>query len=210
MTHISKLAAVLALAAAALAAPVARADFVPWSYNWTPSSLFLHASGNNSTGGLSLTNEPLKTAMGTSDVVVTNIRTVSTAPRDKPDHMVHAMYTFTLLLTDLLSGQSATFKFSGFFDGTISSTSSNVKTTYLWPFSRAVMLGGHFYIVTLGKYAPPGPPGALNAGSISAHVQVEPTGPPPPRAPAPSSLVLSCVGLAGLGFAGLRRWYRAN
>jgi hypothetical protein len=205
MTHFSKLAALFALAVLAIATPPARADFVPWSYNWEPSSTFIHAA-TNPLAGLSLTNEPLKTAMGSSDVVVTNIRAFSTAPRTRPDSL-HAPYTFTLLLTDLLSGQSAVLKFSGFFSGTISSTSANISNMYMIPFFQAVVLGGHAYAIELGKYSPPGPPGAVNAGSISAHVEVAGSPPPPARTPAPSSLVLSCVGLAGLGLVGLRRWY---
>jgi hypothetical protein len=210
MTHFSKAASILALAVLAVATQRAGADFVPWSYNWEPSSLFIHADGST-TAGLSLTNEPLKTAMGTSDVVVTNIRAFSTAPRNKPDHFTHAAYTFTMVLKDLLSGQSAVFKFGGFFSGTLSSTSANVTTTYTPQLAAGAILGGHLYLVKLGMYSPPGPPGAFNAGSISAHVDVAqfipPPPPPPPKAPAPSSLVLSCVGLAGLGLVGLRKWY---
>jgi hypothetical protein len=75
--------------------------------------------------------------------------------------------------------------------------------------------------VTIGNYAPPGPPTASNAGSISAHVAVNeitppplppppPPPPPPPtgQAPEPSTLLLSCMGLLGLGAASWKKWRR--
>src|SRR5437660_6050812 len=116
-------AAALALTLSAQAR--VRADFVAWSYNWTPSALALPADVPG-TGGISLTNEPTKNADGTSDVVVTNIRAFSSASRSTPDHFTHAAYTFSLVLTDLASNQSTTMKFSGFFSGSLSATSANI------------------------------------------------------------------------------------
>ena len=80
--------------------------------------------------------------------------------------------------------------------------------------SQSATLGGHVYSVSLGSFAPPGPPTASNAGSISAHVGVDevpdppPPGPPGPtgNAPEPSTLLLSCLGLSGLAMAGWRKW----
>ncbi len=199
----------------------ARADFVAWSYNFTPSALSLPADVPG-TGGVSLTNEPTKKADGTSDVVVTNIRAFSSAPRSNPDHFTHAAYTFTLVLTDLASSQSTTMKFNGFFSGTISATSANLGNTFTPPLTQTVTLGGHVYAVNLVNYAPPGPPTASNAGSISAHVGVDQFTPPPPpptggggggtappNAPEPSTLLLSCLGLSGLGLARWQKWQKA-
>jgi hypothetical protein len=197
---------------------VIRADFVSWSYNFTPSSLAIPADSPG-TGGLTLTNEPTKQADGTSDVVVTNIRAFSSAPRNHPDTFTHANFSFSLVLTDLASHQSATTSFSGFFSGSISQTSSNVQATYTAPLTRTLSLGGHTYTVNLGNYSPPGPPDASNAGSISAHVAVDEFTPPPPTtgggggpptndAPEPSTLLLSALGLSSLGLAGWRKWRR--
>src|SRR5262249_10852271 len=131
--------------------------------------------------------------------------------------------TFTLVLTDTASKQAATMKFNGFFSGTVSATSANIGNTFTAPLSQTATLGGHVYTVNLGNYAPPGPPTASNAGSIRAHVgvaQFSPPSPPPPpppptgsggggtpspNAPEPSTLLLSCLGLAGLGLAGWRK-----
>jgi hypothetical protein len=190
----------------------AQASFVSWSYNWTPSALALPADVPGS-GGLSLTNEPTKNADGTSDVVVTNIRGFSSASRSTPDKFTHAGYTFTLLLTDLASGQSTHMAFTGFFSGTMSATSANIANTFDVLATATATLGGHVYTVTMGNYSPPGPPTASNAGSISAHVGVDevpnpppPPPPPPGNAPEPSTLLLSCLGLSGLGMAGWRKW----
>jgi hypothetical protein len=38
---------------------------------------------------------------------------------------------------------------------------------------ETVKLGGHTYTVNLGSYAPPGPPAASNAGSLSSNIAVE-------------------------------------
>jgi hypothetical protein len=184
----------------------AKADFVPWSYNWEPSALVIKAGGAG-TGGLNMTDEPLKHADGTSDIVVTNIRAFSSAVRGTPDVINHAAVTFTLLLKDELSNQTATMKFSGIFNGTISATSANVQFTATAPLTETVKLGGHTYTVNLGNYAPPGPPAASNAGSLSAHVGVDEiihtTG--GGNAPEPSTLLLSSLGLCGMGLAAWRK-----
>ena len=200
------------LALTAFGVSQTRADFVPWSYNWEPSALSIKAGGAG-TGGLSFTDEPLKHADGTSDVVVTNIRAFSSATRSQPDLITKAAMTFTLVLKDELSNQTATLKFGGFFNGSISATSANVQFTPTVPLTETVKLGNNTYTVNLGSYAPPGPPAASNAGSISAHVAVNEFTPPPPphgggtgQAPEPSTLLLSCLGLSGLGMAGWRKF----
>jgi hypothetical protein len=202
------------LALTAFGVSQTRADFVPWSYNWEPSALSIKAGGAG-TGGLSFTDEPLKHADGTSDVVVTNIRAFSDATRTKPDVFTNAAMSFTLILKDELSNKTATLKFSGLFNGTISATSANVRFTPTAPLTETVKLGNNTYTVNLGNYAPPGPPAASNAGSLSANVAVNEFSPPPPphggggggtgQAPEPSTLLLSCLGLSGLGMAGWRR-----
>ncbi len=195
----------------------AQASFVPWSYNWSRAPIAVQADAPG-TGGLSLTDEPLKNADGTSDVVATNIRGFSSASRSAPDHFTSKAYTLSLFLKDNTSGESATFNFKGVFNGTLSATSANITTVFdPTLLSQTHTLGGHVYSVTLGSFAPPGPPTASNAGSISAHVGVDevPDQPPPPppgpptttgQAPEPSTLLLSCLGLSGLGMAGWRRW----
>src|SRR6516225_9561435 len=112
MKHIS--ATLLAATVLVLGAAHARASFVPWSYNWEPSTLAIKAG----TGGLSFTDEPLKHADGTSDVVVTNIRAFSSATRSNPDVIAKSSISFKLLLKDEQSGKTANLAFSGLFSGT--------------------------------------------------------------------------------------------
>ncbi len=192
----------------------ARADFVSWTYNFGRSPLAVAADGAG-TGGLALTDESTHQADGTSDIVATNIRAFSSAPRNLPDTFTSKPYTLSLFLKDNASGQSTTLTFGGVFNGTISATSANVTTTFLAPLVKSVKLGDHTYSVNLGSYSPPGPPAASNAGSISAHVGVDQFTPPPPtgtggggtgQAPEPSTLLLSCLGLSGMGLAGWRKW----
>jgi hypothetical protein len=203
MKRSSTISVVAALALTLVAQANLRADFVSWSYNWTPSTLGI-AADPPGTGGLSLTGEQTKNADGTSDVVVTNIRAFSSAPRTNPDHITHGAYTFTLVLTDNASHASATMHFSGVFSGSFSASSANVVNSFTGPISETATLGGNTYVVTIGNYAPPGPPTASNAGSIAAHMAVNEivrTG----NAPEPSTLMLSWMGLFGIGAASWRR-----
>ena len=62
-----------------------RADFVSWSYNWTPDALVVQ-SAFPGTGGLTLTNETPNGAFGTSDILASNIRTFSAALGDVAGH----------------------------------------------------------------------------------------------------------------------------
>jgi hypothetical protein len=190
----------------------ARADFVSWTYNFGRSPVAVPAGGS-ATGGLSLTDESTHQADGTSDIVATNIRAFSSAPRNHPDTFTNSPYALSMFLKDNASGQSTTLVFHGVFKGIISATSANVTTTFTAPLTETVKLGANFYTVNLGNYAPPGPPDASNAGSISAHVAVNEFTPPPPtggggtgQAPEPSTLLLSCLGLSGMGLAGWRKW----
>src|SRR5690349_1835984 len=66
-----------ALALCAFTGARARADFVSWSYNWTPSSTAIYAD-NPTMGKIALSNEPGGTAIGDTYVVATNLKTAST------------------------------------------------------------------------------------------------------------------------------------
>jgi hypothetical protein len=187
----------------------ASASFVPWTYNWTPSTTSI-SSDVPGTGGLSLTNEPLNHAIGSSDIVVTNIRSFSSAPRTSPDKFTAKPYSVTLFLQDDASGAHANLTFTGAFGGTLSINSANVTNAFSGLTQQTVQLGTHKYIVQIGSYAPPGPPTASNAGSISAHVFVDEDpntggGGGGQHAPEPSTMLLSLLGLSGLGASAWRK-----
>jgi hypothetical protein len=191
--------ACIALALLLLAGTSARAGFIQWSYNWTPKATKITAGS----GWLTLTNEPAKTAAGNSNTVVTNIRAFSTAPQDRPDQFNHAAFSSTLQLKDAASNATGSLTFSGFFGGAITSDNSNVKINFTSPTTQTLTLGGNTFTVTMGAYSPPGPPGAVNAGSLNAVVSVAPgnggggVGTPEPATLTLAALALPCAGLAG-------------
>src|SRR5262249_24884960 len=129
--------------------------------------------------------------------------------------------SLNLFLKDDASGESTTLTFGGKFNGTLTAFNANIKNTFTGETSQTVHLGDHDYTVTMTAYAPPGPPTAVNAGSITAHVGVdEPVDPPPSDgggattppptsdAPEPSTMALASLGLSVLGIVRWRkRWH---
>jgi hypothetical protein len=193
----------IALTLLFLANASARADAIQWSYNWEPSKMKVFANAGGS-GYLSLTDEPAKSANGSSNTVVTNLHTFSTAPFNTPDNFNHAAISYTLLLTDKASGKSGSVSFSGFFSGSISGSFANIQLTFTSPSTETLTLGGNKYTVTLGTYTPPGPPGASNAGGLNAFVTAASSGGgggvagvPEPATLTLASLVLPLLGLSG-------------
>jgi hypothetical protein len=185
-----------ALAALALAPLSARADLIQWGYNWKPKVSTLTGSLG---GKVSLTDEPAKAASGNSNTVVTNIHAFSSGTVESPDQFNHAAYAFTLTLTDVATHQSGTLAFTGYLNGTVTAASSNLTNTFTGLTTQQLVLGGNVYSVAIDQYSPPGPPGAVNAGSIDARVNVHPQITPPPvhDLPEPSGLALAGLGLAG-------------
>jgi len=184
---------------------------IAWTYNFTPSVNSVAADPPGS-GGVSFTNEPTKSAINSSDVVMTNLRDFSTATSDNPDKFSkNGAYSVALVLTDTASGEHATLTFTGKLGGTFSANNSNITNAWTSQATQTLTLGKYNYTVSVGSYTPPGPPSASNAGSISAHVSVVPaTIGPPPGLPEPSALVLSFVGLSLAGTAGWRKRRRAR
>jgi len=181
---------------------VARAEFIPWKYNWTrnPSVISADAPG---TGLISLTDETLHSASGDSDVVATNLKVFSTAPPSSPDTYTNKAYTLTLFLLDTTSGQSGTLSFGGLLNGTASSLNSHIRNTFTGETTKELILGQTHFTVTIGPFTPPGPPESSNKGAISAFAQVTVTN--IQKTPEPSTLVLACIGLP---FAGYGLWRR--
>ena len=180
-----------------------------WSYNFTPGTVVpagtpgatqvspgvwvnqvnAIAADAPGTGGVSFTNEPARDVTGSSDVVATNLRVFSSALPTSPDTFNSGgAYSLVLVVTDKASGDSAVLTFTG------NST-------------QDVVLGNFDYKVSFptAVYAPPGPPAASNAGSISAHVAVSPSNIGPATVPEPATMVLSGLGLALMGAAGWRK-----
>jgi hypothetical protein len=195
--------------AALLAVAPARADLVAWSYDWQRAPVSIPADMPG-TGGISLTNEPKKDAVGSSDVVATNLRVFSSAPSSSPDMLnTSGAYVLTLTLFDKASNTSGVLEWDGKLSGWFSASAANVKNAFVnlgaHPLTQTLTLGGNVYTVTIGPYSPPGPPTASNAGSIAAHVEITSTV-PADNSPEPASLVLAGLGvLLGGGVAWRRR-----
>jgi hypothetical protein len=182
-----------------LAQVPARADLIPWMYSWSGSPSVISADAPG-TSTITLTDEPLREAIGNSDIVATNLRTFSTAPATHPDTFTHAAYTLGLFLLDPDSGQSGTLTFNGYFDGTLSSANSNIGNTFTGQTTQTIRLGDHLFTAHVNSYTPPGLPGTSNSGSIGAHVTITIQ-----TLPEPSTLTLSGVGMILLGVARGRR-----
>jgi hypothetical protein len=191
----------VALSIVLASASSARADLIPWMYNWSRSPAQINADAPG-TGHISLSDEPSHFAVGNSNVVATNLRTYSTAAPDKPDVFTHKSYNLILHLVDVQSSTPGTLTFTGEVNGTLSSLSSNLTNTFTGPTTQSIILGTNKYTVTLPTFSQPGPPGSINVGSISVTVSpltVE-------SLPEPGTLALAGLGVALLGLA--RRFRR--
>jgi hypothetical protein len=184
-----------------------------WTYNFEPKASAV--ASDSGAGRVSFTDEPTKAATGTSDVVATNLRVFSSADPSAPDTLNSSgAYQFKLVLTDKASGDTATLTFTGKLSGTFSATNANVTNAFTGNSTQDVVLGNFDYKVSFptAVYAPPGPPGASNAGSISALVTVSLAnvhggggGGGPQTVPEPSAFDLAGFAVAALGLAGWRR-----
>jgi hypothetical protein len=176
----------------------ARADFINWDYSWNPSSSAILAD-NPTLGRITLSSASGE-AVGNSYIVATNLRTLSSADPSSLATFTSAAYGLGLTILDEASGQTGTLNFSGTFDGTLSSKSAIISNAFTGPTTQSVQLGDHLYTVQIGPFAPPGPPTATIAGSISALANVAVK-----DVPEPSTLLLSglCLSLCGAGW-----WWR--
>jgi hypothetical protein len=189
-----------------LPATPARGEFIPWKYNWSRNPSIIY-SDTSKTTYLTLTDESLRNAAGSSDIVATNIKTFSDADPNHPAPFTHADYTLTLFLLDVNSTKSGTLTFSGFLDGAVSSLSSNFVNTFNAPQTQILDLGSSQYTVKITSFTPPGPPGASNSGAISAHASVSVT--EIQKTPEPSTLLLVLSGVPLLSYRAWRRKRRA-
>jgi hypothetical protein len=197
-----------AVAALLFAGPSARADFVQWRYNWTPSTLKV-VSDTSPTTFVQLTNEPIGKpsvqVSGDSDIQMTNVKVFSDAARANPDKFDASLpVNFLLRITDVASGAFTDLPFQVKFKGDVSADSSHLRVDFLGATAyNDVHLGNNIYTVDGLSFTQPGPPGSDNSGSIAASVTVRPLD--IQKAPEPSTMVLSTVGLSFLGLASWRK-----
>lgn len=196
-----RVAFAVALLTVALCARRSEADLIPWSYAWNAQPIVIDADplGPNSrpVGGITLTPGAIAitggspgVAWGNSKIVAVNLTafSFSPSPDGKPYHFTHSPYHLGVTLTDVDSKTSGTLTFNGEFNGSLTNSSVNLTTHFLWQTPQCLTLGHHLYTVQLTNYQAPGPPVGGAEGNISALVSVQP-------APEPSSLVLAFTGL---------------
>jgi hypothetical protein len=197
--------------------------------NWEPAQLRLYANGFSSGNDhyISFSDEsavtvevPVNGALPPAAILATNLKTVSSAPDLAHADHLSSDYTLTIVLTDNASLATATTTFKGHLSATFWKNYAAGSNFYYDSFNnhvqtltKSVVLNGKFVFVTLNAFTSFSNPNSQNNGSIGGvmFAQTE-TGPPPPPphgpngSPEPSTLVMSFLGLSGLGLASWRRW----
>ena len=190
-------------------------DQIAWNYNWSPGAPAVYSDGGAS-AGVSFTDEPTKVAVGSSDVVATNLRVSSSATAQAPDFITGSNGNYSLKLQLSVNDGGKVFAETLTFTGRLftaghngfSAENANVANEFLDDGPKVADLGPTIrFTVTLTAYTPPGPPDQSNAGSIAANVVVENVR--LPVVPEPSALALSWLGGAAL-LAGARRRGKAR
>jgi hypothetical protein len=184
-----------------LVGSTARADFVSWTYQGSGTPIV--TADNTGATGVNFAYDPVTSVIGNSAVAVANLWTFSVTQPPSADTLTNAGYTLGLNLTDGASGKSGMVNFQGLLNGTINARSALLTNTFLGNTVQSLVLGANVYTVALGSFAPPGPPTASNAGSISAQITVHPN-----TVPEPSAFVLAALGLGALGFVSWRHYAR--
>jgi hypothetical protein len=194
-----KPAVLFGIALFCLSANAARADHIDWLYSWSRSPDQVFADGST-TSYVALTGESEVPAGGNTDVVAANLSVFSNAPDTAPATFTNKPYTLTLTITDGDSNDAGSLAFTGEFNGRVTSDSSNVGITFTGQNTQSLTLGEHLYTVTMNAYAPPGPPGSSNVGSIGAHATVAVQ-----TLPEPASVLLAVLALPAGAFWRRRR-----
>lgn len=203
-----RVARLLALVGAGLLYSVgaARAQYFNFTTTFTPNPVPASAGGQLTiTNGQNLTG--VFAGLNGSDIVLTNIDTVSSAPDTSPE-TVNSNYTITVGLQMSSAGGTATsgwiyHDFLGNLSGTISTNSSNISNTNVFVPETYDFGGGNVFTVFRNSYVPPGAPGAHDHGAIGAHVSG------PLSVPEPGSLSLLLGSGVGGSFFMFRRRRRA-
>jgi len=121
-----------------------------------------------------------------TDVVLANLDVSSSAPGEDPFTGSSGAWSLTMNITDDASSASGQVTFTGTLTGSVRPNASNLNNVFDPPQTQTITLGGVPYIITVGPYTPPGPPGSAQKGAIAAHVVC---------VPEPSSVALLGLGL---------------
>jgi hypothetical protein len=215
------------LAGGAQAGPIT-ADTVGWTYNFSTSAPNNQLMGSQ--GGYLLLDikdngqgPGSGTANGTSNIVATNLKVVSTAVGSSAETLLDKTFNLSLQLSSLepnATPSTATLNFAVALQGrnpgdpaTFSANNSNIFLASFTPLSgpgvtiangvAKVTLGSFTFAVSSPSFTAPGPSTQFNEGSMSVLVSVSSSngGGTAQQVPEPATGLLACLG--GLSFAGL-------
>jgi hypothetical protein len=186
-----------------------RSDFLNWSYTSTPTVPGIAINASSPTGGAIVTLTDVSGAGATSiPVIAYETQSASTTPLN----FNNSTYNLALKITDNNS-VSGTLNFTGFLNGALTATTSSVVASFAAVASDSITFGGHTYTVTIPSVSLVSP--TVQQENIVASVSVTdassgggnpPPPPPPPHGtPEPTSLLLGCLGVAGLCLGYRRR-----
>ncbi len=208
-----RVAFAIALFLVTLTARRAEAGLIPWSYQWNAHPIVINADplgpDSKPSGGITLTPGAITitggtpgVALGNASITAVNLTafTFSPSPNGEPYHFTNSPYSLGVTLTDVASSKSGSLRFSGVFNGSLTTSSEDIQTRFTSATRQSLILGHNLYTVSLTAYTPPGPPSAGGEGSINALVSVQPA-----TVPEPSSLLLAVTGVAAAVVSWRRR-----
>jgi hypothetical protein len=215
-----------ALAALLLTGTSSRAANIPWSFNWTvtggpdltvKNKNFYHLASNTKGTYLRLRHEPhgksVGNAAGTAELTMTGIKVFSHAPPhtlNPPSFNSSNPVTFTLTLTDKMSGASHPFQYTVQFGGHANAGGASLTASFLGTTTYTdVQIGNNLYTISSPVFLKLGPRDSSKRYGIFVTVSVTPDSIRIQGASEPSTMVLSCVGLSFVGLAGWRKRRRA-
>jgi hypothetical protein len=185
----------------AAAGPV-RADYFNWNYTSTPNVPGVTVDGTSPSGGASVTLTDVAQA-GAASIPVIAYETVtgSTAPIS----FNNASFNLALKITDG-NNASGTLNFTGFLNGSLTKTTSNIVASFAPVVSNSLTFDGHTYTVNIPSLTllPPTSPQQDIMASVSA-TNASGSPPPPPgggngsSTPEPASLLLGSLGFTCFG-----------
>jgi hypothetical protein len=185
----------MALGLLALSPLAVRADPISFGYNFQTPTSVTGDSGNLGVISFATTNPGQ--GSGSATVAATQLAAVSSAPASNPDTFTGEAYNLTLQVTDTASGQTGTLIFAGQLFGTLTATTTNIKTTFAKA-TQQIVLGADKYTITVGPLVPPTTPNSGTIGTLDATITAEAQSVTlPSESPEPTGLVLAGIGLTG-------------